>query len=143
MWHAPAEINTVHEFLLPNIFLNRNRVPFNRVDEVVCVAEHALVGHFEALFVLLLISLLLLHVHLHVLQVVHMFHPVANLLSPDSLLLLSTIKVEIFDVLISQSLLMGAFAIKGLVRRFNPLLLVFYLLLALAHLLLSVKFHFL
>ena len=143
MWHTPAEIDTVHEFLLPNIFLNRNRVSFDRADEMVSVAEHTHVGHVEAFLVLLLISLLLLHVHLNVLQVVHMFHPVTDLLSPDSLLLLSTIKVEILDILISLSLLMVALTIKGLVRRLNPLLLVFYLLLACAHLLLPVKFHFL
>ena len=112
MWHAPPKIDTVHELLLSDIFLNRNRVFVNRVDKMVCVTEHTLVRYIETFLVFLLISLFLLHIHLNILQVVDMFHPVTDLLRLDSLLLLSSIKVKIFDVAIPQTLLMSAFTIK-------------------------------
>ena len=112
MWHASSQINTIHELLLADIFLNRYRVSFNRANKVVCITEHTLISYLETVLILLLISLLLLHIHLNILQMVHMFHPISDLLRPDSLLLLSSIKVKIFDVAIPQTLLMSAFAIK-------------------------------
>ena len=93
MWHASAQINTVHELLLTDIFLNRYRVSFNRAYKVVRVTKHTLISYLETVLIFLLISLLLLHVHLNILQVIDMFHPVTNLLRLDCLLLLSSIKV--------------------------------------------------
>ena len=93
MWHSPAQINTVHELLLADIFLNRYRVSFNRANKMVCITEHTLVSYLETVLILLLVSLLLLHIHLNIFQVIDMFHPVTNLLSLDCLLLLSSIKV--------------------------------------------------
>ena len=112
MWHAPTQINTVHELLLTNIFLNRYRVSLNRVDKVVRVTKHTLVSYFETVLILLLISLLLLHIHLDILQVIDIFHPFTDLLCLDCLLLLSSIKVKILNVAVPQTLLMSAFTIK-------------------------------
>ena len=112
MWHASAQINTVHELLLSDIFLNRYWVFFNRVDKMVCVTKHSLVGYIETVLVLLFILLLFLHIHLNILQVVYIFHPFTNLLRLDSLLLLSSIKVEILNVAVPQLLLMCTFTIK-------------------------------
>ena len=93
MWHSSAQINTVHELLLADIFLNRYRVSFNRANKVVCITEHTLISYLETVLILLLISLLLLHIHLNIFQVIDMFHPVTNLLRLNCLLLLSSIKV--------------------------------------------------
>ena len=112
MWHAPAQINTVHELLLTDIFLNRYRVSFDRANKVVRVTKHTLISYLETVLILLLISLLLLHVHLNILQVIDMFHPISDLLRLNSLLLLSSIKVKILNVAVPQSLLMSAFTIK-------------------------------
>ena len=79
---------------------------------MVCVTEHTLVGNIETFLVLLLISLFLLHIHLNILQMVYMFHPISDLLRPDSLLLLSSIKVKILNVTIPQTLLMTALLIE-------------------------------
>ena len=112
MWHAPSQINTVHELCFADIFLKRNRVSFNRVDKMICITEHTFVSYIETVLVLLLISLLFLHIHLNILQVIDMFHPITYLLCLDCFLLLSSIKVEILNVAVPQSLLMCALLIK-------------------------------
>ena len=112
MWHAPSQINTVHKLLLSDIFLNRYWISFNRVDKMICVTKHSLVGYIETVLVLLLISLLLLHIHLNILQVVYIFHLFTNLLRLDSLLLLSSIKVKILNIAVPQTFLMCAFLVK-------------------------------
>ena len=112
MWHAPSQINTIHELLLADIFLNRYRVSFNRANKMVCITEHTLISYLETVLILLLISLLFLYIHLNILQVIDMFHPISDLLCLDCFLLLSSIKVKILNVAVPQSLLMSAFTIK-------------------------------
>ena len=143
MWHASSQINSVHELCFADIFLNRNRVSFNGVDKMICITEHTFVSYIETVLVLLFISLLLLYIHLNIFQVIDMFHPITYLFCLDSFLLLSSIKVEVLDIAVSQSLLMCALFIKWQVRRLNPLLLILFLLLACANLPFFVKFHFL
>ena len=143
MWHAPSQINTVHELLLSDIFLNCNWISFNRADKMICVTKHTLVSYFETWLVLLLISLLLLNIHLNIFQVVHIFHSFTDLLRLDSLLLLSSIKVKILNIAVPQTFLMCAFFVKWQVRRLNSLLMILFLLLACAYLPFLVKFHFL